>query len=111
MFWDEEYLDDKVDELKKMIEENKFQKDKCNNFISYDELEDEFSHNEIRDGQKIFMKKVKEYLSVNYSGQFAMWMDYCVHIATVDLYRNIMWSNSNHKEDYIKFREEHDIVK
>lgn len=39
MFLDEEYIDEQVDELKDMIENNIFYKDKCNNFMSYDELE------------------------------------------------------------------------
>ena len=47
MFWDEEYIDEKIEDLKGMIENNTFDKTKCNNFISYDELEDEYSHNEI----------------------------------------------------------------
>ena len=33
MFWDEEYIDEKIEDLKGMIENNTFDKTKCNNFI------------------------------------------------------------------------------
>jgi hypothetical protein len=110
MFWDEEYIDEKIEDLKEMIENNTFAKDKCNNFISDDELEDEFSHNEIGEAQQMFMNKAKEYLSKNYSGKYAMWNDYCVHITTVDLYRDIMWKDGNYREEYRKIKEKRDII-
>ena len=112
MFWDEEYIDEMIEELKKSIENNTFKKDSCNNFISYDELEDEFSHTEIRYAQEMLMQKAKEYLSVNYSGRYAMWCDWCVHIATVETYREIMWGKANkYREEYVKLRENRDIIK
>lgn len=111
MFWDEEYIDEKVDELKDMIRNDTFEKDKCNNFISYDDLEDEFSHNEIGEAQQMFMEKAKEYLSKNYSGKYAIWCDWCVHLATVDLYGDIMWKkNNNYREEYRKMRESREII-
>lgn len=110
MFWDEEYIDEKVDELKGMIEKDTFEKDKCNNFIDFDDLEDEFSHNEIGEAQQMFMKKVKEYLLKNYSGKYAIWCDYCVHIATVDLYRELVLKNNNYREEYKKIKENRDII-
>lgn len=110
MFWDEEYIDEKVDELKDMIENDTFEKDKCNNFISYDDLEDEFSHNEIDEAQAMFMEKAREYLSNNYSGKYAIWCDWCIHIVTLDLYREIMWKNHNYREEYRKMRESRDII-
>ena len=63
MFWDEEYIDEKIEDLKDMIENNTFDKNNCNNFISYDDLEDEFSHNEIDCAQEMFIERAKEYLS------------------------------------------------
>lgn len=109
MYWDEEYIDEKIEELKGMIENNTFDKIKCNNFISYDELEDEYSHNEIGYAQEMFIQKAREYLS-RYPRQYAIWCDWCVHIATVDLYRDIMWSKGEYQEDYRKIRENREIV-
>lgn len=110
MFWDEEYIYEKIDELKKMIENDTFKKDKSNNFIEYDDLEGEFSHSEIDEAQQMFMDKAKEYLSKNHPGKYAMWNDYCVHITTVDLYRDIMWKGNNYREEYIKQKEKRDII-
>ena len=109
MFWDEEYIDEKIEDLKGMIENNTFAKTKCNNFISYDELEDEYSHNEIGYAQEMFIQKAREYLS-RHPKQYAIWCDWCVHVATVDLYRDIMWGKGNYQENYIKIRENRDIV-
>lgn len=110
MFWDEEYIDEKIEDLKDMIENDTFDVNRCNNFISDSDLEDEFSHNEIGEAQEMFKKEARKYLSENHSGKYAMWSDWSVHIATVDLYRDIMWKNNKHGEDYIKTRESRDIV-
>lgn len=110
MFHDEEYIDEELDKLKDMIENNTFKKNKANNFISYSDLEDDFSHNEIDKAQLMFMKKARNYLSLNHSGKYAMWCDWCVHITTIELYREIMWKNTNYKEDYIKLKENKDII-
>lgn len=110
MFYDEEYIEENVDELISLIESQSLDKTKCTNFISYDSLEDEFSHNEIDEAQRLFMNKAKEYLSKTYPGKYAMWCDWCVHICTVELYRDIMWGKSNHNESYIKIRESRDII-
>ena len=109
MFWDEEYIDEKIDILKDMVVNNTFSKNKCNNFISYEELEEEFNHTEISCAQEMFVQKAKEFLS-NYPNQYAIWCDWCVHIATVDFYRKIMWENKNYREEYRKLRENRDIV-
>lgn len=109
MFWDEEYIDEKIEDLKDMIENNTFDKNNCNNFISYDDLEDEFSHNEIDCAQEMFIERAKEYLS-KYPKQYAIWRDWCVHITTVDVYRDIMWKKGNRSEGYIKFRESREII-
>lgn len=112
MFWDEEYIDENLEELKESIESNTFKKDCCNNFISYDELEDEYSYNEIGYAQEMFMQKAREYLSKNYPGEYAIWCDWCVHITTVETYREVMWSKDNaYREEYIELRESRDIIK
>lgn len=110
MFWDEEYIEENLEELINQIENQTFNEEKCTNFISYDSLEDEFSHNEIEEAQRLFMKKSKEYLSKHYPGKYAMWCDWCVHVCTVELYRDIMWNNTKHKESYINLRESRDII-
>ena len=110
MFCDEEYIDEKVHVLRNMIENNDFKKNQCNNFIEFDDLEDEYSHNEIEEAQQIFMNKAKEYLASNYSGHYAMWCDWCVHISTVELYREIMWKNTTCREEYKKIREKRDVI-
>lgn len=110
MFWDEEYIDENIENLKEMITNDTFDKDRCNNFIIEDELEDEFSHNEIREAQKMFMDRAHKYLSKTYPGKYAMWCDWCVHISTVDTYRKIMWENNNCREEYIKIKEKRDII-
>lgn len=110
MFYDEEYIDEKIEELKEMIEQDTFKKDKANNFISFDELEDEYSHNEIEEAQHMFMEKAKKYLSANYPGQFAIFCDFCVHITTVAFYRKSIWENNNYREEYKKAREARDII-
>lgn len=109
MFWDEDYINDEFDRLKEMIENGTFEENRCSNFISYDELEDEYSHTEIGYAQEMFIQKAKEYLS-KYPKQYAIWCDWCVHISTTKLYREIMWKNSNHKKEYIELRESRDII-
>ena len=101
MFWDEEYIDEELKNLKDMIENNTFDKNNCNNFIAEDDLEDDFSHNEIGEAQEMFMQKVKEFLSNNYPGKYAMWRDWCVHITTVTLYRKIILKNNNYSDEYV----------
>lgn len=110
MFWDEEYIDEKIDELKDMIENNTFQNNKSNNFISFDDLEDEYSHDDIQEAQQIFIEKAKKYLSKNYSGKYAMWRDWCVHVMTVGFYKDIMFEYHKNDDKYIKTRESIDII-
>lgn len=111
MFYDEEYIDEAIDELKNIIENKSFKLDKCNNFISYSDLEDEYSHDDIDTAQSMFMEKVTEYLGKEYPGKYAMWHDWCVHITTVELYRDIMWKDTNYSEAYIELKENRDIIK
>lgn len=110
MFFDEEIIEEYLDNLKHLIETDTLAKDKCNNFIEEYQFEDEFSHNEINEIQKMFMKEAREYLSLNFPGEYAMWNDWAVHITTVELYREIMWKDSKHNKDYIAIRESKDII-
>lgn len=110
MFIDEEYVEENFDNLKEMIENGTFKKDKCNNFIIDHDLSYEFSGEEIYEMQCMFMDMVKEYFSENHPKQYAIWRDWCVHIATVEIYRDIMWNNKNVREEYIKLKESIDII-
>lgn len=110
MFFDEEYINEQIEDLKDMIVNDTFEKKSCNNFMLEDDLEDEYSHNDIDEAQAMFMEKARKYLSDNYPGKYAMWRDWCVHIATVDLYREIMWKNNNYREEYRKGKEKRDII-
>lgn len=110
MFIDEEYVEESFDNLKEMVKNETFEKDKCNNFIIEDDLSYDFSGAEISEMQSMFMKMVKKYLSEKHPKQYAMWCDWCVHITTVETYRDIMWKNKNVREEYIKIRESIDII-
>lgn len=109
MFYDEEYIDDSVEELIKNIESGRFETNKSNNFIDESDLEDDFSQNEISEAQQMFFEKAKEYLIKNHKGKYAMWVDWCVHVTTVAFYRDMM-KECNEREDYIKLRESIDII-
>lgn len=110
MFFDEEIVEEYLDKLKHLVETNKLSKDKCNNFIEYHEFEEEFSLNDIKDIQNLFIEEVKKYLSSKFPGQYAIWRDSAVHITTVELYREIMWKGSKHTESYIKLKESKEII-
>lgn len=111
MYIDEEYIEEELERLKNLIESDKFSKDKSNNFIGSYSLEDDFSGNDIDLMQKEFMKAAKEYLSKNYPDKYAMWNDFAVHIITVEFYRKVMWENQHYREEYIRKREDRDIIK
>ena len=110
MFIDEEYVEEEVEILIEMIKNGTFDTSKCNNFILCSDLEGDYSHNDIEVMQSMFIKKAKEHLTENHPKEYAIWCDWCVHVATVETYRNIMWGNQNYKEDYIKLIESRDIV-
>lgn len=110
LFFDKEFIEEALDELKELLETDTIDKINCNNFISYSDFEDEFSHNEIGEAQRMFMEEAKKYLSLNYPGKYAMWNDWAVHITTVELYREIMWKDSKYNKDYITIKENKDII-
>lgn len=82
----DDIVEDTIEELKEMIENDKMLLDKCNNFISDYEWEDEFSHNDIGEMQEEFIKQAKEYLIKACKGQYIIYCDWCVHICTVDFF-------------------------
>lgn len=84
----DDYINEQLDELKDIVENNKFTDEKCINFISNQDLEDELSHNEIYMVQKEFIRLAKEYLRENHNGKFIIFCDWCVHICTVKFYEN-----------------------
>lgn len=52
-------------------------------YVDESEYEDEYSHNEIRKAQGLFIEMVRTYLHENYPGKFVVKADgYCVFIVT-----------------------------
>lgn len=82
----EDIIDDEIEKLKEMVENNKLSNDKCNNFISDYDWEDEFSHNDIGEMQEEFMKQAKEYLIEICKGRYIIYCDWCVHICSIDFF-------------------------
>ena len=83
-----EYLEEEFSKLKDIIDNKKYSHDKCLNFISDHELEDTLSCNDINKVQNEFMKLAEKYLSKNHDGQFIIYRDWCVHICTIEFYKN-----------------------
>lgn len=82
MHINEEYIDLNIKRLEEMIKENTISKDKSNNFIFFEDLEDDYTHNEIEHMQYLFKDKVETYLKTYYPNEFVVWCDWCVHVAT-----------------------------
>lgn len=110
MNWKEEYVDEQIEYLKELIVSGRFNNSCSNNFIDNCDLEDDFSNSEIKDIQKMFELKAREYLSSNYPGEYAIWSDWSVHIATVTLYKHIVLSDSHYTDEYKQIRENRDII-
>ena len=83
-----EEVNDELDRLKEMLEKKQMSKDTANNFISEQDYEDEYSHNEIDEFQSEFLKEAEKYLKENYTGQYVMFSDWCVHIVTIEFYKH-----------------------
>ncbi len=79
-------VEDELERLIDMLTNNKMESDKANNFMIDSDYEDEFSHNEITKYQYIFKDGAEKYLKTNYSGQYAIFVDWCVHIVTKQFY-------------------------
>lgn len=77
---------EELDRLKSMLENNQMETDKANNFLSTSDYEDEYSHNEIEKYQMQFKQKAEKYLKEKYSGKYAIFSDWCVHIVTLEFY-------------------------
>lgn len=91
-------IEEAMGDLKEKVENNKLNKDKCNNFISDSDWEDDFSHNQIHEIQKEFMAEAKEYLSLKVKGEFMMYCDWCVHICSMEFFKKSL-------EGYLSFYE------
>ena len=77
-------VQDALEELKNAIEKNQMSNDLSNNFLSEDDLEDEYSHNEIDLMHREFMDEARKYLKEHCEGHYIMYSDWCVHILTVE---------------------------
>lgn len=73
------------DEFVDMMESDSYDKHRSNNFMDVYDFEDDYSHNEIGYAQNELYKKMKKYLHENYSGKFAIHVDWCVHFYTIEL--------------------------
>lgn len=82
----DDIIEEALEDLKDKVETNKLSDDKCNNFISDSDWEDDFSHNEIGEMQEIFMSKAKEYLSEKCKGKYMIYCDWCVHICSIEFF-------------------------
>lgn len=80
----DDIINEAMDELKEMVEHNKLLNEKSNNFIIDYEWEDDFSHNEISDMQEKFAKQAKEYLLEKCADKYVVYIDWCVHICSID---------------------------
>lgn len=88
-------IEDEIQKLKEMVENNELLNDKSNNFISDDDWEDEFSHNDIGEMQEMFMEKAKEYLLEKCKGKYIIYSDWCVHICSVEFFDKHLKDSSN----------------
>lgn len=97
MIFDDDIIYLELDRLKDMIRNGKFKQDISNNFVYDYELEDEYSHDEIRKIQEEFANKVREYLLNKHPGEYALWIDYCVHISTANFYKTLIGNKNSSK--------------
>lgn len=78
----EEYINLNMNRLEEMLKYNTISKNKSNNFIFFEDLEDLYTRNEIEHMQYLFKDKVQKYLNIYYPNEFVVWCDWCVHVAT-----------------------------
>lgn len=78
----EDILFEEFNTFIELIENGKLDKNRSNNFLDIANYEDEFSHNEIEGTMTAFYKMAKQYLKANFSGEYGMHCDFCVHIYT-----------------------------
>ena len=72
------------EELKAVIEGKQYTDFGCLNLLDSDELfEQNYSKIQISDIQKEFMALADNFLSENYPGEFIIFKDWCVHVATL----------------------------
>ena len=79
----DEIILEELERFKTMIQEQSYLKENCI-FLNEDELEDEFSHNEIQELWNLFSKEAKKWLRENYPGQFVLYSDWCIHLLTIE---------------------------
>lgn len=83
-------MEEEFERLKEILEKKQMLKDKSNNFFDENDYEGDFSHDEISEFQGKFTKNVEKYLKEHYTGQYVMFCDWCVHVVTIEFYRNVL---------------------
>ena len=79
-------LEEEFNKLKQLVETNKLSNEISNNFMEDYNYEYDFSHNEIEEMQKEFVKIAKEYLMSKCKEQYIIYYDWAVHICSVDFF-------------------------
>lgn len=70
-------------ELKELLEQKAYSNEGCLNFLDEDELFDRnYTRQQATQIQQAFVQLAKAYLTEHYPGQFIIFSDWCVHIAT-----------------------------
>lgn len=85
----DDIIEYEMNKLKSRIENDRMKKYASNNFLdSYDYL-DELLGRQIEEAQTEFSDKAEEYLNRVCPGEYVIWIDWCVHIATVEFCREV----------------------
>jgi len=77
-------IEEQMETLINKLKNNQMSNEESNNFVNDYELEDEFSHDTIREIQYNFTEQAKEYLKENHPSKYVIFQDWCVHICTVE---------------------------
>lgn len=54
----------------------------CVNYLAYDDYKYDYSHRDIDKMVSEVLRELKIYLKCNHSGEYAVWHDWCIHVAS-----------------------------
>lgn len=77
-----DYEDD-LEQLKYIINNQLYLNNFCT-FLDADDLDWEYSHQEICEAWDSFIYDASEWIRENYPNQFALYSDWCIHLLTAD---------------------------
>lgn len=89
----EDIIEEEMNNLIEMAESNNLSGEKSNNFLITYEWEDDFSHNQISEMQYEFKKQAEKYLDENFKDQYVVYVDWCVHVCTIDFMNKYIYKN------------------